>query len=47
MSRTPREILPAGDRLREVRLLSEFTKETDIMDVWFDSGRDPCSCSAT
>ena len=31
----------AGRRVREVRRAREFRKETDILDVWFDSGVEP------
>jgi isoleucyl-tRNA synthetase len=36
-TRTPAELLPEGFRCRECGG-TEFTKETDILDVWFDSG---------
>ncbi|MDR2141090.1 MAG: isoleucine--tRNA ligase [Deltaproteobacteria bacterium] len=35
--RSPRELLPAGEKCPACGS-TEFTKETDILDVWFDSG---------
>ena len=32
------EILPKGTKMSSTAAVKKFTKETDIMDVWFDSG---------
>ncbi len=32
------ELLPAGHHLPQPAAMTRFTKETDILDVWFDSG---------